>query len=135
MGSNALRSRRGFSLTEALVSLALLSTVVTAFLTSVDAAMRGSRHQQRSTQAIELLDGTTEALLMRNPSDPLLEPGVHEQTYDRNGLPCSGSDALYKISWTVSIQSSDVSMRELVLRISWKEGTAYHSIGWTTWRS
>lgn len=135
MSRTPRRTQLGFSLVEALVSLALLSTVVTGFLTSVDAAMRGSRHQQRSTQAIELLDGVSEGLLMRNPSDTLLELGTHEQSYDRYGLPCSLEEEIYKVTWGVTRLESDVSMRELTLRIAWKEGTSWHGIGWTTWRS
>lgn len=129
-------TRRGFSLVEALVSMAILAAVVTGFLSSMNAAFRGVRHQQEAVIAIGLVDALSEELLMVNPSSTELAMGVHQRFFDVSGRRQSTqSGATYTLEWSISPLETDSSIRTIEMRVLWSQQGTPRRIAWTTWRN
>lgn len=127
---------RGFSLVEALVSMAILAAVVTGFLSSMNAAFRGVRHQQDAVVAIGIVDALSEELLMLNPSSTDLGIGMHQRFFDASGRRQSAqSGATYTLEWSISPLETDSAIRTIEMRVLWSQQGTPRRIAWTTWRN
>lgn len=126
--------RWGLSLVEVMISLSILLTALTMFLSASTSTQRLYQHQRRLTQAISIADHVTEELLLRDASDPDLDEGTHAAQFSEKGFAVT-SGGFYAVTWTVSSYPDVAGIRRVELSVAWSEGGTPRSLGWMTYRN
>lgn len=113
---------RGFTLVEALVSMAIVGITIFAAVSFVSFNNKSLAFVRRQTTAIQLANNQMEDLTGRSPSDSELQPGEYHSYFDRNGKQIPGaSEGVFDVQWVVSVNASVSTIIDITVRVSWRD--------------
>jgi len=139
-----LRSARGFSLLEVMISSALLLLAIAGTLSGMGTAMRVYEHQRKTSNAINIAESTIEDLLLRFQGDNQTKVSGSEygpHCYDIDGKfqadASSGTcptTTYYRATWKSSASSLQ-GIVNLTVYVRWDETSGTKEINLTTSRN
>ncbi|MBM4282151.1 MAG: hypothetical protein FJ137_15800 [Deltaproteobacteria bacterium] len=126
--------RRGFAMTEVLISAAILITGITVAVEVQAMMSRSAAAQRRFVTANEVAEQTLERLLVLFAGSASLRPGLHDgPSYDIGGVPAA--DGIFTTSWTVVGDTPVLGVRRVTVEVRWRDFGRDRQVVLTTFRS
>jgi len=121
--------RAGFTLTESLVALVVLSVAGLAAASTVVVVINGTNVDKRLAVATMLAQNQLEGLKYLPLTDPTLTAGPH--TDPGNPLVVSGGGS-YTRTWTVTDLAAPAGMKAVTVSVQWRGSGLPHVVQLTT---
>lgn len=114
-----VRNKKGFSLVEFMIAIAILSIGLLSLVGLQSTAIRGNLTSKNMTSAILLAEKKMEEF--KNTSFTSLNNGTFNDP--SNPLTSTGgTGGIFNRSWTISTYSGSTYMKQITINITWTEG-------------
>ncbi len=108
----------GFTIIEALASIALLSVVILGTAVGADRATRYTEYSRTTTTAMTLAHDEIEQLQSKVSTDPLLNAGNHADA--NNPITSTGAaGGAYTRTWTVTNNTPMAGLKTVAVTVTW----------------
>lgn len=123
----------GFTFIEVMILAGVLMFVFVGTGQTLDYLVKSGRHQNLLWDAGQVGETVVLELLNMYGSSPDLIDGNHTRYYDVNKI-VSLAPSFYKVDWTIRDNQPILSVKEITLTVTWKEGDLDRTTGFTTYR-
>jgi hypothetical protein len=98
---NTVINNHGSTLLEVMIVSAILLGALVSNMSLSGQSANSMNVDNKFATATQLGSNIMEDLLIRDPADPTMAPGVHVQNYDINQIPVA-SGGEFQVTWTIS---------------------------------